>query len=202
MKLYDYSHAPNPRLVRMFLAEKGIDMPLEQVDIPSGENRRPAFLEKNPMGGLPVLELDDGSHIAETVAICRYFEEHHPEPPLMGRDPADKARVEMWRRRMELEIAIPIMQCFRNTSEFFAGRLPQNREYGEACRAHALRRLEWLDGVLAGREYVAGEHYTIADATALMGIDFGKVADVRPGAEQKNLHRWHAAVSARPSATA
>jgi glutathione S-transferase len=202
MKLYDSTTAPNPRRVRIFLAEKGISIPSVQVDIGKGENRQPAYLAKNPMGGVPILELDDGTVLAETVAICRYFEEIQPQPPLMGTDARDRAIVEMWNRRMELEVAIPIMQTFRNTHDFFKGRIPQVAEYGEVCRASASKRLEWLDGELAGREFVAGPRFTIADITLLVGIDFGRVVKIRIQPEQKNLARWYEAVSSRPSAKA
>jgi glutathione S-transferase len=202
LKLYDSKLAPNPRRVRIFLAEKGIAVPIVPVDITKAENRQPPFLARNPMGGLPVLELDDGTCIAETVAICRYFEGVQPEPPLMGVDAKDRAVVEMWNRRMELEVFIPIAQVFRNTHEFFKGRIEQVPAWGEACRRSALKRLEWLDEELGRREFVAGDRFTIADITALAGIDFGRVTktSIQPG--QKNLERWHEQVSARPSAKA
>jgi glutathione S-transferase len=154
------------------------------------------------MGTLPVLELDDGTRIAESVAICRYFEETKPEPPLMGVDAKDKAVVEMWQRRMELEVLSMAAGSFRNTSDFFKGRIPQVKEYGEVCKAAALKRLEWLDTVLADREFIAGPRYTIADITALIGIDFGRTTGIRIQENQKNLARWHQAVSSRPSAKA
>jgi len=202
MKLYDARTAPNPRRVRIFLAEKGISMPVEQVDIVSAQNRSAEFRAKNAMGTLPVLELDDGTTIAESVAICRYFEELQPEPPLLGSEAKDRALVEMWQRRMEYEVFLPITQVFRNGHAFFKGRIPQVPEYGEVCRKHAEQRLEWLDGVLADRPFVAGERYTIADITALCAIDFGRVSNIRVTPEQPNLARWHAAVSSRPSAKA
>lgn len=202
MKLYDSKMAPNPRRVRVFLAEKGVEVPTVQVDIGKAENRQPAYLAKNPMGGVPILELDDGTVLSESVAICRYFEETHPDPPLMGTDAKDRAVVEMWQRRMELEVALPAMQCFRNTHDFFKGRIPQVPEYGEVMRELAGKRLAWLDEVLAEREFVAGERYTIADITALVGIDFGRVTGIRIQPDQKHLQRWHEAVSARPSARA
>ena len=202
MKLYDARTAPNPRRVRIFLAEKSISVPVEQVDIVSAQNRSAEFRAKNAMGTLPVLELDDGTTIAESVAICRYFEELQPEPPLMGTDAKDRAVVEMWQRRMEYEVFLPITQVFRNGHAFFKGRIPQVPEYGEVCRKHAEQRLEWLDGVLADRPFVAGERYTIADITALCAIDFGRVSNIRVTPEQPNLARWHAAVSSRPSAKA
>jgi glutathione S-transferase len=202
MKIHEFTQAPNPRRVRIFLAEKGITVPYEQVNLAAGDNRKPEFLAKNPMGGVPVLELDDGTFIAESVAICRYFEETHPEPRLMGVDAKDKAVVEMWQRRMEFEILSNCAGSFRNTSEFFKGRIPQVPEYGAVCKNAALKRLEWLDKELASREFVAGSRYTIADITALVGIDFGRTTGIKILPEQKNLARWHQAVSSRPSAKA
>jgi glutathione S-transferase len=203
MKLYEFTGAPNPRRVRVFLAEKGInDVPSVQVNIATGENRKPEFLKINPMGGLPVLELDDGTIIAESVAICRYFEDIKPEPRLMGVDAKDKAVVEMWNRRMEFEVLSMTAGAFRNTSDFFKGRIPQVKEYGEICRNAALKRLEWLDTALADREFIAGPRYTIADITALIGIDFGRTTGIKIQESQKNLARWHQAMSSRPSAKA
>lgn len=202
MKLYDSTFAPNPRRVRIFLAEKGITVPTEQVDIGKAANRESGYLAKNPLGGVPILELDDGTVIAESVAICRYFEETHPEPALFGTGAKDRALVEMWQRRMELEIALPIMQVFRNTHAFFKGRIPQVPEYGEICRKAAESRLRWIDGELAGRPFVAGERYSIADITLLVGIDFGRPSNIRIAPEQKNLQRWYEQVSSRPSAKA
>ena len=203
MKIYEFTGAPNPRRVRVFLAEKGINnVPSVQVNIATGENRKPEFLKINPMGGLPVLELDDGTLIAESVAICRYFEESHPEPRLMGVDAKDKAVVEMWNRRMEFEVLAMTAASFRNTSDFFKGRIPQVKEYGEIAKNAAIKRLEWLDTVLADREFIAGPRYTIADITALIGIDFGRTTAIKIQENQKNLARWHQAVSSRPSAKA
>jgi glutathione S-transferase len=200
MKLYDSQMAPNPRRVRIFLAEKGVTIPTEQVDIAGAVNRGDAFRQKNPLGGVPVLELDDGTCLAESVAICRYIEELHPSPPLLGTDARDRAIVEMWQRRMELEIFGPISQVFRNGHPFFAGRITQVPAWADACRTHAEASLAWLDRELADRAFVAGERYTIADITALCGIDFGRVSKIRIAPEHANLMRWHAAVSARPSA--
>lgn len=202
MKIYDSQVAPNPRRVRIFLAEKGIQVPYEQVDLMQAANRTPEFRRKNPLGTVPVLELDDGTCIAESVAICRYFEELHPEPPLMGRNARERAVVEMWQRRMELELFIPIAQVFRNLHPFFAGRIEQVPQWGEVNRKWALQRLAWLDEELAQRPFIAGDHYTIADITALCGVDFGRIMDIRIQPEQKNLARWYAEVSARPSAQA
>jgi len=202
MKLYDSAVAPNPRRVRIFLAEKGIEVPTVDVDIVKAENRQPDFLAKNPLAGVPILELDDGAIIAESTAICRYFEEMQPEPPLMGIDARDRAIVEMWLRRVEFEVVFPIMQTFRNTHDFFKGRIPQVPEWGSVCKERAIQQLAWLEGELADRPYVAGDRYTIADITLLIGVDFGRVSDIRIDSEHKNLTRWYGEVSARPSAKA
>jgi glutathione S-transferase len=200
--LYDSTMAPNPRRVRIFLAEKGVTVPVQQVDIGKAENRQPPFLAKNPLGAVPVLELDDGTCIAESVAICRYFEETHPRPPLLGEGAAGRALVEMWNRRMELEIFQTVTNAFRHTHDFFKGRITQVPAFGEACKAAAPKKLAWLDEVLADRPFVAGDRFSIADITALCGVDFGRVIGLRVQPEQKNLSRWHEAVSARPSARA
>lgn len=202
MILWDSKTAPNPRRVRIYLAEKGITVPTQQIDIAAKENRAPAFLAKNPLGGVPVLELDDGTCIAESIAICRYFEEQQPEPPLFGTGPTDRALVEMWQRRMELSLLVPVSHAFQHTHQFFAGRITQVADYGAAAKATAERQLQWLDGQLGDRAYVAGDRYTVADITALVAVDFGRVSGIRIKPEQKNLARWHADVSSRPSATA
>lgn len=202
MKLHESAPGPNPRRVRIFLAEKGISVPTVQVDIGKQENREPAFLTLNPLGLVPVLELDDGTCIAESVAICRYFEGIQPDPPLMGVDVQDAAWVEMWQRRMESEIFNNVTGCFRNTHDYFKGRIEQVPAYGEVCRKNACERYAWLDSVLADREFIAGDRYTIADITAQVGIDFGRVPKIAVDPELKNLTRWHEAVSARASASA
>jgi glutathione S-transferase len=200
--LYESRLAPNPRRVRIFLAEKGISVPVQQVDIVSAENRKPPFLAKNPLGGLPVLELDDGTCIAESVAICRYFEEQQPQPALLGTDARDRALVEMWNRRAELEVFRHVTGAFQHTHAFFKERIQQVPAWGERCRELARERLAWLDRELAERPFVAGPRFTIADITLLCAVDFGRVVDLRIAPEQKHLARWHEAVSARPSAAA
>jgi glutathione S-transferase len=202
VKLYDSTLAPNPRRVRIFLAEKGVQVPSVQVDLGKAESRQAPFLAKNPLGGVPVLELDDGTCIAESVAICRYFEVLHPAPPLMGSDARDQALVEMWQRRMEIELFQKVTGTFQNTHDFFKGRIEQVPAYGEVCKKAAGKRLSWLDEELAGRPFIAGERYTIADITALCALDFGRVVGIRIAPDQKNLARWHETVSGRPSAKA
>lgn len=202
MKIYDSQAAPNPRRVRVFLAEKGIQVLYEPVDIVKAVNRGPEFRKINPMAGVPVLELDDGTHIAESVAICRYFEETHPEPPLFGVGAKERALVEMWQRRMELYLLLPIADSFRQRHDFFKGRIRQVPEYAEAQRQNAEETLAWLDTELANRRFIAGDKYTIADITAMIAVDFGRVSKITIKPEQKNLARWHAEVSSRPSAKA
>jgi glutathione S-transferase len=202
MKIYDSNTAPNPRRVRIFLAEKGIQIPYEQVDLVKAVNRGPEFQQKNPMMTVPVLELDDGTCIAESVAICRYFEELYPNPPLMGIDTKDRALVEMWQRRMELELLLPIADAFRQRHDFFKGKIRQVPEYAEAQKKNAEERLVWLNDVLASRPFIAGDRYTIADITALVAIDFGRVSKIAIQPDHTHLKRWHETVSARPSAKA
>ncbi len=202
MKLYTSPIAPNPRRVHVFLAEKSLEVERIEIDINAAANREPAFRAINPMGQLPVLELDDGSYLAETMAICRYLEGLQPDPDLLGRDFREAATIEMWNRRMEHEIALAVFASFQMTHEFFAGRVEQVPEFGEVSRRKALSRLEWLDEELCGREFVAGDRFTVADITAVCAIDFGRVVKIRIDDGQKNLARWHATVSARPSVSA
>jgi glutathione S-transferase len=203
VKLYNHSHAPNPRRVRIFAAEKGIALPLEEVDILAGKTRTPEFLDMNSSGGLPVLELDDGSHLSESVAICRYLEALHPEPNLFGRDPREQAEIERWNRRMELELFGPIGRTIQNTNPLFKAFVTQFPDYGETQRAAVHKRLERMDRELEGRPFVTGDRFTLADITALVAIDIGGVmANIAVPPELAQLTRWHKAVSSRPSAKA
>lgn len=202
MKLYDSTTAPNPRRVRIFLAEKGIALPTVQVDIGTRANLAPDFRAKNPFAQVPVLELDDGTCISESVAICRYFEEIQPEPPLFGVGVREKTLVEMWNRRVELELTNRVFLCFQNTSDFFKGRLTQVPDYGVVAKQRAEETLGVLDGILASQRFIAGDRFSIADITALVGLDFARVIKMRPGPELKNLLRWHAEVGGRTSARA
>ena len=203
MKLYSHALAPNPRRVRIFAAEKGIDLVLEDIDILAGQSRTSEFLAKNSSGGVPVLELDDGSYLSESVAICRYLEGLHPEPNLFGRHLREQAEIERWNRRMELELFATIGRTFQNTSPIFQGRFKQFPEYGETQRAIVYQRLERMDRELSGHEFVASDRFTIADITALVAIDIGgRLADIKIEPELIHLTRWHKTVSSRPSAAA
>ncbi len=203
MKLYDMSRAPNPRRVRIFLAEKGIEIPRQEVDLAGLEQFGEQFTGLNPMQRVPVLELDDGTVIAESVAICLYFEKLKPEPNLFGNSPLEAAQVEMWNRRLELHFYGPVSQSFRHTSPAMAKReIPQVAEWGVASKQKAGDFLGLLEKELGKREYVAGDRFTIADITALITVDFMRVIKLSLLPEMKNLNRWHAMVSARPSAKA
>lgn len=205
MKLYDVTAAPNPRRVRVFLAEKGIEVPMVQVDMRAREHKSAEFLERNPSGKVPVLELDDGTCIAESVAICRYFEALQPQPPLLGTTPAEIGRIDMINRQLEHELLSSVGQAWVNgpiVAPMFPDRTPiaQAKQEGEQAARRFYRR---LDGALADQEFMAGSTYSIADITALCVIDFaGSLVDLKPEESLSNLWRWHAAVSARPSARA
>jgi len=203
MKLFDGGKAPNPRRVRVFLAEKGIDVPLAPVDMGAMGHRGPEVAERNPLRRLPVLELDDGTVITESVAICRYFEEIQPEPPLFGTGALGRARVEERQRRMELNLMMPVAHAFRHIHPAMKEwEVPQIAEWGEANKPKALDFLALLDRELAGREFAAGDGYSIADITGLIAIDFMKPARIALPEELGNVRRWYAAISARPSAAA
>src|SRR5580704_2706485 len=186
MKIYNSPVAPNPRRVRIFLAEKDIKVPYEDIDIANAVNRQPEFRKKNPLAGVPVLELDDGTCIAESVAICRYFEEQKPEPPLFGVGAKERALVDMWNRRIELTMFIQIADSFRQRHEFFKGRIRQCPEYAEVQRQNAEDSLKWIDTELANRRFIAGDKFTIADITAMVGIDFGRISKIAIQPDQKN----------------
>lgn len=203
MKLFDGGKAPNPRRVRVFLAEKGIEVPLVPVDMGAMGHRAPEVADRNPLQRLPVLELDDGTVITESVAICRYFEEVQPQPPLFGAGALGRARVEEWQRRMELNLLMPVAQAFRHTHPAMAGwEVPQVAEWGEANRPKALAFLSLLDRELAGREFAAGDAYSIADITGMIAVDFMKPARIAVPEELAHVRRWYAALRARPSADA
>ena len=203
MKLYDGGRAPNPRRVRIFLAEKGIEVPLVPVDMGAMGHRSPEVASRNPLRRLPVLELDDGTVITESVAICRYFEETHPEPPLFGTGAVGKAKVEMWQRRMELNFLSAVASAFRHLHPAMKEwEVPQIAEWGEANKPKVLDFLAFLDSELADREFIAGDTFSIADITGMIGIDFMKPARIAVPDECSNVRRWYAAVASRPSAAA
>ena len=203
MKLYDGGRAPNPRRVRIFLAEKGIDVPLVPVDMGAMGHRSQEITERNPLQRLPVLELDDATILTESVAICRCFEELHPEPALFGEGALGKARVEMWQRRMEMHFLLTVANAFRHTHPAMKEwEVPQIAEWGEANRPKAIEFLNLLDRDMADREFIAGDSYSIADITGMIGIDFMKPARIELPQELSNVRRWYEAVSSRPSARA
>jgi glutathione S-transferase len=203
MKIYDFAFAPNPRRLRIFVAEKGLKIPTEQVDLTTGKNRSPEMLAKNPAGGLPVMELDDGTHMAESVAICRYLEGLHPEPNLMGKDSREQSMIEMWNRRVELGLFAAAARAFQHTNELFKARIKQFPEYGETQRETTKNQLQWLDAQIGNKPFLAGDRFTIADITALVAVDFAvQAAGIPLDPALKNLARWHQSVSTRPSAKA
>lgn len=202
MKIYDYKLAPNPRRVRVFLAEKGISVPYEEIDIFKGINRQPEFLKKNSLGGIPVLELDDGRHLAESVAICRYFELLNPEPALFGKGAFEQATVEMWNRRIELALFVQVGLVWGHSHELTRARIKQIPEMGEQSRKVVGQRYQWLDRELDGKDFIAGDKFSIADITAMVVLDFARFNNISIHPDQKNLARWYQTVSSRPSATA
>jgi len=203
MKLYDSKLAPNPRRVRIFLAEKGIAVPTEQVDIARKEHKTPEYAAINPLQRIPSLVLDDGTIITESIAICRYFEMLRPEPPLFGVGSKDAAIVEMWNRRAEINFLANVAAVFRHTHPAMKElEVPQVPAWAEANRPRVSWFLEMLDRELGTREFVAGDRYTVADITMQVAVDFMKPARLSIPEGAANVRRWHAAVSARPSASA
>jgi glutathione S-transferase len=202
MILHDLSAGMHPRRVRIFMAEKGLAIDRREVDAAGGANARPDFLRLNPLGKLPVLELDDGSAIAESLAICRYLEAMQPLPPLMGRTSQASAHIEMWTLRMDHELSQPIALAFVHSSDFYRGRVEQVPEVASWARGRALQTMIWLDGELAGRSHIAGEDYTMADIVAQCACVLGKAVGLRIPPEMTHLSRWFAQVSARPTARA
>jgi glutathione S-transferase len=203
MKLYDGGRAPNPRRVRIFLSEKGVNVPTEQVNLGALQQRSEAYTAINPMQRVPALVLDDGTVIAESVAICRYFEGLHPNPPLFGVGARDSALVEMWNRRAELHLLFPVAALFQHLHPAMKVMIdPQVPAWGEANRPRVFAFLQFLDRELKNRAYIAGENYTVADITALVAVDFMRVSKLAVPDNLGNVRRWHDDVSARPSAAA
>jgi glutathione S-transferase len=204
MKLYGAPKpAPNPRRVRMFLAEKGIELAETPIDLATREHKSPEYRQKNSLGQVPTLELDDGTTISETVAICRYFEELHPEPSLFGRTALEKAQVDMWVRRVEFQLMQPVGQFWRHAHPRTAALLNQYKDFGESNRAAYANAQRWLDGELAdGRPFIAGEALSMADICALSTIDFAHWIGLDIDPDRPHLTAWHERIRSRPSASA
>jgi len=205
MKLYETRTAPNPRRVRIFLAEKGLldKVELIQIDLQKGENLTPEFAARNPLKKVPVLELPDSSCVAETMAICRYFEEAYPDSkPLLGRSALEKARIEQWLRWIDYYFMVPTGMAFQHTTGYFKDRMTPFPEWGEECKKQAGRFFNFLDRQLADKPFLMGDELTAADINALCTVDFNRVIQQRIAPEQANLKAWHERMSARPSAAA
>jgi glutathione S-transferase len=200
MILHDLAAGMHPRRVRIFLAEKGISIERREVDAAGGANATQDFLRLNPLGKLPVLELDDGTSIAESLAICRYLEALNPDPPLMGRTPREVADIEMWALRMDHELSQMIALSFVHSSDFYRGRIEQIPEVASWARGRALETMNWLNHELSGRRHIAGEDYTIADIVAQSAFVLGKAVGLRIPPDMTNLSRWFTEVTARPTA--
>jgi len=199
MKLYD-AGGPNPRRVRIFLAEKGLEVPTVRVDLPKGESRTPAFREINSLGETPVPELDDGRRLCESVAICRFLEELHPDPPLFGSDAFERAYIEMWSRRMELQLLERLSNVARHTFEFFADKYDQNPDFAASERRAVAERWAWLDGELSdGRAYIAGDAFTVADITGMAALTIVDFFDAPIPDNLAHVKAWDSAMRERHS---
>ena len=203
MKIYETSTAPNARRVRIFLAEKNIPMDYVQVDIEKGENLSTPFKHKSPTTKIPVLELDDGTCIGESVAICRYFEElYQDKAPLMGTTPKEKAIIEMWQRRAEFFLFLPVGMCFQHSTGYFKDRMTPIQAWGEESGKQVIKFMATLNQQLENSTYLAGDSFSIADITALCALDFARVVKLRPGEQHPHLLRWYELVKSRPSSKA
>jgi glutathione S-transferase len=204
MKLYD-SIGPNPRIVRMFMAEKGIDIPKQTVDLRGGENREAAHLQRNPHGQMPTLELDDGGYLSEVTAICEYLEEKQPTPPLIGATAEERAESRMWTRRVDLNICEPLANGYRfgEGLKFFEKRIPVAAEASPGLKKIAANRLQWLNEQLAdGRDYICGKRFTLADIHLYCFLDFGAMVGQPLDPANANIAAWFARVGQRPSVKA
>jgi glutathione S-transferase len=210
MLLYDMVKAPNPRRVRIFLAEKGVEILRVEIDVQAGANLAPDYLAVNPRGVVPTLVLDDGRRLDESIAICRYLEALHPAPDLFGRDPYEQGEIEQWQRRMEFEGMFNIASVFRNVTEAYAGRgmpgaLPPTPQIPALAERGMLLARHWLDTLerhLEGREWLAAGRFSVADITAFVALDFAKWVGLRAGEAHPNVAAYHARVKARPSSSA
>jgi glutathione S-transferase len=203
MKFYN-SIGPNPRVVKMFMAEKNIDIPRVEVDLRTGENRQPAHLKRNPSGQMPTLELDDGTYLAEVTAICEYLEELHPTPILIGATPQERAETRMWTRRIDLYIVEPMLTGFRGSQgfNFFKDRMRVFPLAAEDLKTLAQEKLTWLDGLIAGRDFIAGPRFTLADILLFCTLDFASTVGQPLNPANANVAAWFERVKARLSAAA
>ena len=202
MKIYDFVGAPNPKKLRVYLAEKGLRIPFEPVNIMTGDNRKPDFLKKNPMGGLPVLELDDGGCLSESLAIIEYLEELNPTPPMIGTTPGARARVRELERIADIGVLGGVGQYFQNTHPFMAQRVKQSPEAAENAKTRLAGSLKVLDAAIGAKPFVAGERSTIADCTLFAALEFAEFSQAPVDPACKNVARWYAAFKERPSAAA
>lgn len=203
MKLYD-SVGPNPRVVRIFMAEKGISLPSETVDLRAGDNRKEPHLKRNPHGQMPALELDNGSYVSEIVPICEYLEEKHPSPPLIGSTPEERAECRMWTRRLDLNICEPLAGGFRFAEglKMFESRIVTVPEAAPGLKKIAADRLRWLDGQLADQAFICGSRFTLADILLFCFVDFGNKVGQPLDAANTKVAAWFGRVSTRPSINA
>jgi glutathione S-transferase len=203
MKFYN-SVGPNPRVVRMFMAEKGITLPTEEVNLMAGDNRKPDHLKRNPHGQMPTLELDNGQFLSEIIPICEYLEDKNPKPALIGPTPEEKAETRMWTRRVDLNICEPMANGFRFSQglPLFKDRIVTVPEAADGLKKIAADRLKWLDGQIAGKEFVVGSRFTLADVLLFCFIDFGGQVGQPLDAGNKNLAAWFERVKTRPSVKA
>ncbi len=203
MKLYD-SVGPNPRVVRMFMAEKGIDMPKQTVDLRKGENREAEHLKRNSHGQMPALELDDGNYLSEIIPICEYLEEKNPKPAMIGTTPEERAECRMWARRVDLNICEHLANGFRfgEGLKFFEKRIPCAPEASPGLKMIAANRLQSLDGQMAGKEYLCGKRFTMADVLLYCWLDFGAQVGQPLDTANSNIVAWMARVAERPSVKA
>jgi glutathione S-transferase len=203
MKFYD-SVGPNPRIVRMFMAEKNIEIPKQTVDLRGGENRQEPHLKRNPMGQMPTLELDDGSYLSEITAICEYLEEKNPKPPMIGSTAEERAECRMWTRRVDLNICEPLLGGFRFSEglKMFQSRVVCVPEAAPGLKKIAAERIKWLDGQMAGKEYLCGKRFSLADIQLYCVLDFGNQVGQPLDPANTNIVAWMARVAARPSVKA
>ncbi len=203
MKFYN-SLGPNPRAVRMFLAEKGVEIPMVEVDLMKAENRQGAYMQKNQAGQMPCLELDDGSTISEITVICEYVEDTHPKPALIGSNAREKAETRMWTRRVDLNIVEPMANGFRYSQglPLFKDRIPTAPEAADGLKRIAQDRILWLDRLVAGRQFLCGDRFTYADIHLFAFIDFGMQVGQPPNPEAKTIIQMYERVKARASAKA